>query len=74
MLEDSGSDGQITLGREPICDVANMRIDTENLLDDDDPRPAEGLRDQRAKLESALPLPASVQSTRPSISSRSSGN
>ena len=74
MLENRRRHGEVALGREPVGDVADMRIDAEDLLDDDDPAARRLLRDRRARLESGPPLPASVQSTRPCpISSRSSG-
>ena len=36
MLENPRRDGEIALGREPVRDIPDMRIDAKNLLDDDD--------------------------------------
>src|SRR5579872_545278 len=36
MLENRRRYGQIALGRKPVRDIADMRIDAEDLLDDDD--------------------------------------
>ena len=35
MLENRWSDGEIALGREPVGDLPDVRIDAENLLDHD---------------------------------------